>query len=344
MADIWGIVGKVVDAVSNYGTAKAANEWAKERERIARDENYIYGESAADAADMRTRRLYTDLYSPNAQLEQLKAAGLSPSLFYGDGGGIAGQSGAMGSGASGILGQTFGMQPTDFGQLGLQQAQTELLKAQTKKTESETQMQDLENDVKKLENTAFKEQYTIVNAHISKSDGTQQSLAEIADECYTYEQFLKTVREAAEQGQDLVLRDATTSENGQQVLRELYTAQSKLGRDIAVLSSQEVDANFQKQIAKELLSFSDENGNTIAKLTAQDAVSRLRKNIQQNNLDERQKEAWNNLLNKLGHGTLQDVAIVLLLTLNNALSNYGNVNAGFYKSLSQSHNVNENVK
>ena len=46
--------------------------------------NYQYGEKAADASDRRTRELYTDLYSPAAKVKQLKEAGLSPGLMYGN--------------------------------------------------------------------------------------------------------------------------------------------------------------------------------------------------------------------------------------------------------------------
>lgn len=146
MADVFGLVGHFVDALANFGTSKAANKWAAEREAVAREQNYAYGEAAANAADMRTRNLYTDLYSPKAQLEQLQAAGLSPSLFYGDGGGMAGQTGAMGTGAAGLLGQTFGVSPTQFAQIGLQQAQADLLKAETRKTNEETKTEAGENE------------------------------------------------------------------------------------------------------------------------------------------------------------------------------------------------------
>lgn len=146
MADIFGIIGNVVDALANYGTAKAANQWSAQREAVAREQNYAYGEAAANAADIRTRSLYNDLYSPSAQLSQIKEAGLSPSLFYGDGGGISGQTGAMGTGAAGIMGQTFGVSPMNMSQIGLQQAQADLLKAQTRKTNEETKTEAGENE------------------------------------------------------------------------------------------------------------------------------------------------------------------------------------------------------
>ena len=63
--------------------------------------NYTYGEKAADASDKRTRALYTDLYSPKAKVQQLKDAGLSVGLMYGNNGasGTSSTSGAMGTGS-----------------------------------------------------------------------------------------------------------------------------------------------------------------------------------------------------------------------------------------------------
>ena len=63
--------------------------------------NYKYGEKAANESDRRTRELYTDLYSPAAKVKQLKEAGLSVGLMYGNGGasGTSSTSGAMGTGS-----------------------------------------------------------------------------------------------------------------------------------------------------------------------------------------------------------------------------------------------------
>lgn len=132
----FGLVGAGVSAAANMRIAKYNNEQAKMREQLARKENYIYGEMSANNADFRTRNLYDDLYSPGAQLEQLKSAELSPSLFYGDGGGISGQAGAQGTGASGVNPQVFGMSPIDLSQIGLIAAQTAKVKEETKTIQS----------------------------------------------------------------------------------------------------------------------------------------------------------------------------------------------------------------
>lgn len=151
MADVFGLIGTGLTAGANIAGAYAANQWSKEREQLARKENYEYNERAAQNADIRTRSLYHDLYGPKAQLMQLKAAGLSPSLFYGDGGGISGQTGAIGAGSAGPMGQTFGISPFDFSQLGKLMAETDLIKAQTRKTNEETKTEAGTNERGKAE-------------------------------------------------------------------------------------------------------------------------------------------------------------------------------------------------
>lgn len=122
--------------IGNSYVTKQNNEYAAKREKEARAENYQYGELAAGNADRRTRNLYNDLYSPKAQMEQLKAAGLSPSIYASGGmAGKSGQSGAMGSGASGISPNVFGADPIGA---AMQIAQIDNIKAQTEKTKEET--------------------------------------------------------------------------------------------------------------------------------------------------------------------------------------------------------------
>lgn len=140
MAEYGAIVGAGISAGANIFGAWLGNKLTKEREEEARAENYKYNEMSADNADARTRALYNDLYSPYAQLQQLKDAGLSPSLFYGDGGGISGQAGAMGSGASGINPHAYGVPNFDFSQVSKTMAEERLLDAEARKANAEANM------------------------------------------------------------------------------------------------------------------------------------------------------------------------------------------------------------
>lgn len=141
-----------------------SNKWARENAEHDREENYKYNELAAGNADARTRALYNDLYSPQALMQQLKDAGLSPSVFYANGaGGISGQSGAQGEGASGLRQDTFGIPnvtPLDLSQIELNKAQARNLNADA--NEKERSMDErirkwfLENQNNELRNTYIK--------------------------------------------------------------------------------------------------------------------------------------------------------------------------------------------
>lgn len=117
------IGGLIQNQIQNYQSKKNVEHAARV--------NYGYGEMAADSADARTRALYSSLYSPEAKVKQLKEAGLSVGLMYGQGGagGTSSTAGAQGQGAGGQQGkQPIGM--LEGAQLGLMAAQTMKLKAE----------------------------------------------------------------------------------------------------------------------------------------------------------------------------------------------------------------------
>lgn len=66
-----------------------------------REHNFYYNEKAADNADNRKRAWYQDFETPAAMVRQLKEAGLSPSMMYGDMGGSSGVSAPQGAGVGG---------------------------------------------------------------------------------------------------------------------------------------------------------------------------------------------------------------------------------------------------
>lgn len=131
-----------------FGTMAAAginNDLAAQRERKAREANYIYGELSANNADARTRALYNDIYSPAAQIRQLKEAGLSPSIYASGGlAGKSGTSGAQGTGAQGLA-------PNVYGISALEAAQIQNIKANTNKTNAETENIQEETGLIKLQ-------------------------------------------------------------------------------------------------------------------------------------------------------------------------------------------------
>lgn len=134
-------LGKVGEIGWDIAKTDINNAAAAQRERDARRENFEYNEMAANNSDMRTRALYSDLYSPNAQIKQLKEAGLSPSVYYNGGAaGMSGQAGAQGAGASGISPNVFGLGSLDLAGLAKLGAETRLINAQADELEGKNEM------------------------------------------------------------------------------------------------------------------------------------------------------------------------------------------------------------
>lgn len=308
--------GAIFGAAANGLQSIANNSMAEEREETARRENYKYGEMAAQNADIRTRELYEDLQSPAAMMKQLKEAGLSPSLMYGGEMGGSVSQGAQGSGPAGIAPNVFGIDAMQAAQIGLMQAQTRKTEAETANVSKDTEVKELERYVKELENTEYKNTWTILNS-TWKIEGTDEdtSIFELARDSYTYEQFMDKLRGSET---DASVKQALTTEKGQDAARSIFLGANKFHRDIMVLSSESVNARFELDIAEKLAN------SDFAKLNAEAACAELRKSISTNELDSRQKEAWNNLLNRLekSNPTIHDILIVLGMIVNNALTNY----------------------
>lgn len=134
---------KAADIGATFGFNAQNNAAAASQASDARWENYLYNEMAADKADMRTRALYNDLYSPAAKIEQLKAAGLSPSLVAGEAAGAQGATaGAQGQGAAGIATQTFGMPPASMMEI----ANATLALSEARKVNAEANTEEGKNE------------------------------------------------------------------------------------------------------------------------------------------------------------------------------------------------------
>lgn len=144
MSVLGGIAGSLalngIGQVFNIEAQELNNELAKQREALARAENFKYGEMQADNAMLRSEDLYNRIQSPKALLKQYKEAGLSPSLMFG-GSGAGGQSipaGAMGSSAA-VQPTTYGINPTDSAQIALMTAEAAKAKAEARKNNAEAE-------------------------------------------------------------------------------------------------------------------------------------------------------------------------------------------------------------
>lgn len=106
-------------------------------------QNFQYGEKAAQAADRRQREQFKDMYSLEAQMQQIKNAGLSPSMFFS--GGLSGQGGANAPQGAGASGPIFNSSPIN----ALSAAQIEALQEDTrgKKIENDNKQAAIDADI-----------------------------------------------------------------------------------------------------------------------------------------------------------------------------------------------------
>lgn len=332
MGDIFG-AGQLGSTAMNIGANAIFTQYnnikAAEREAEARRQNYLYGELAAQNAHLRTMDLYNKLYSPKAQLQQLKDAGLSPSLFYGDGGGISGQAGAQGTGASGVNPNVFGIPNADLGNLAMNMAQieqiraaTENTKADTAKKQEETQNVELDNARKKLENSQFADEYEVLHAWYANEDGSSTSLTELAERSETFDEFLQKARTYAKDihytdtyGKESELQRILTTENGVKALRNIYRDSYKVSKDIAEFTREQVSSEFAIKVTNAL------NDADYAKTNAKTIIAKLRAENIEANLTDDQKGAFDRIIRRFEDGEARDLAVVLLTIAAKAFQN-----------------------
>lgn len=125
---------------------------------------YAFGEKAADKADMRQRAQFHDMYSTAAQMEQIKKAGLSPSLMYGGSPSQGGATAPQGNGAYATHMNLASISPTDVAQMQKTDAERRLIEAEIENKKQDTQNKgaELNKIVQEYENE--KVQYRIYTA------------------------------------------------------------------------------------------------------------------------------------------------------------------------------------
>lgn len=146
----------LVTAGVNYGlqrqNQKEQNQFNAEEAAKARNETFALNEQAANNADARTRALFNDLYSPSAQMEQYRKAGINPSLMLSKGLGGSGSSGAQGGAGNATASSSGTINPNFQGGNLLQDiAQLKAMKGvdyQNEKTKQEARALELDNNLK----------------------------------------------------------------------------------------------------------------------------------------------------------------------------------------------------
>ena len=176
------VIPTIIGTAGSILQNKIQNEQSKQNIEHAAAVNYGYGEMSADNAQARTKALYSELYSPEAKVKQLKEAGLSVGLMYGQGGagGTSSTAGAQGQGAGGQQGK----QPIGI----LQGAELGLMAAQAKKLAAEADNLNQDTKVKETQQQKLAEEVTEVKANVARIEGetalqgwSQRQLMTISD-------------------------------------------------------------------------------------------------------------------------------------------------------------------
>lgn len=305
-----GAIQGVLTGINNY--------LSRQQSEYDRQENYRLNELAAGASDQRTRALYNDFYSPKALMKQYKEAGLSPSILFG---GTPGQGGSTGSQGGGPAGPSSTFMPLSL----MEAAQVANIQAQTKKTQAETRNINEDTILKQTQEIwqtylnsekGIEVKLTTQNILINKDTGEYVSLYEIANNSYDYENFIKTVNNTSDQEIKMLIG----TEAGQKTMRKIYMDSNRFERDIKVLSQEGVNAEFQQAIIKKMQQegFAEQNART--------AIAELKSIEETAKLTTEQKEAWNNIIERLQrtNSTTADIIIVASMILNQAASHWHN--------------------
>lgn len=312
------IGSQIIGLMGQFGLSAYNNAQARNLAEYDRQQNYMYGEMAANNADKRTRGLYNSFYSPEALLSQYQEAGLSPSMMYGGTPGQGGMSGAQGSGANGIQTPYIPVSMLEAAQAANLFAQTKKTNAETSNIKEDTAIKEIQEEMLNMTKTLQSVEYTILGIYaINSETGEKVSLYRLAENYKTYEEFYKHVSNLDNATEEIKAKLAT--EQGQRTLRAIYMAGHQFNRDIAVLGEEQTNAVFQQSIITALKAADYAHAN------AESVIASLRNNVETQSLNARQQAAWNHLLDGIANKTNPDVAdvvIMMAMLINNAMSNY----------------------
>lgn len=302
----------------NAAVGAANQERAREMAIQDQQRNYFFGEMEARNADIRTRALYNDFYSPAALMKQYKEAGLSPSLMFS---GTPGQGGSTGQISNGAYSNSTPYMPISL----LEGMQVAAMQAEIKKTEAETKNIESDTDIKGLQkqwdewrNLERGMQFDLVQQTLTGQDGKATSLFEIANESEDYDGFLKQVRASMVYSGNDKLLEYSKTEIGQKELRKIFMNANIFDHDIRVLSEEGVSADFQKAVLQRLNSkgFAEQNASTI--------IEQLKSIEEASKLTVEQKGSWNRVLDRLRkkNSTAADILIVVSMIMNQAMQSW----------------------
>lgn len=302
---------KLIGSVASYMMNHYANSQAEKSAERSRQQNFAFGEMAANAADKRFRKQYLDFFSPKAQLKQLKDAGLSPSVMYQGGAGAGGATAPQGGGAGGLQAPYY---PTT----ALEAAQIGLIQAQTNNVNEDTIATEIQNGINKLKATTYANQWNLINSTFFGDENGVLSWNDLAQNCKDYNEFQTKVTEILKNSAP-EMEIYVKSEEGQKTLRNMYEDYKKFDNEISVLAYSKANTDLMLKITNLL------NNQNFAELSADAQLKQLSQIIESEELTTLQKGAMNRLINKMGKSTTTDIMLVLMMIL----GQYSHVNFSF---------------
>lgn len=172
--EIFGLLLGILSVAISAASQQATNEQNIALARENREDQQAFATNAAQVANRVTSQQYYNLYSPESKVNQLRQAGLSVGLAYGNMGGVGGSAAqaATPSQAAPVVNPLL--------QIGSLMDAMEAMKtsAETKKTEKETD--EIEVNIEKAK-TEIKEIETKINCNIATEINTklQNELAKV---------------------------------------------------------------------------------------------------------------------------------------------------------------------
>lgn len=278
------------------------NQKFAEQERA---KNFEWNERAAQAADNRQRAQYQDLYSPEAMLQQYKAAGLSTSMMMSGGAPVTGgtAAGNMSAGTSGAYPSAGSMSNPLMG-VDMMKAITDL-----KGQEIENSLKEIQKNMDEITAAKMQEEYNILK--LTFWNPLSNSTTSIGDFARSYKNFDSFKKALMELELSSHYKNLFNTEIGERTLRSIFMANKEMSNDIAVLSSSKMNAQVMEKVSR-LLYNSD-----YAEQNKEATINQLKQVSESAELTATQKQAFNNLIAKLGDGTFKDIIIVLLMVLSN---------------------------
>lgn len=260
---IAGIIGLIV----SHGENSMTNAMNAGLARENREDAQAYNTQAANVANQRTINNYNQLYSPAAQVNQLKAAGLNPSLFYGKGGtGGTGQAAAMAAPAN--MPAPI-MQPTIKGDW-----MTDIISSLNETIKTKTDREKTESDIEVNQATVDK-----IYKDIEETDATIKKIEEetrtevVSRELKEQEKRLKE--------QEVKFQQATFEDRVKMVSEMLRTQEETTNKIMREIDLLDIEKKYAEQLKKATLR--NLNAQTAkleaekALVVAQEATERMRK-------------------------------------------------------------------